>query len=152
MIEQVFESKPDWQQLWLNGRRVLSCSSDLAFPSRGEHQPEIGAGIFRSRNAFSLGIQSRRVDASFAKAAQEDPNCAMCYWGLALTVGPNYNLPMMAEPPAKVAWQALEQAEHGADRLRAGDAGGRRALSGRRRCPGADAEAMKNANAWKLAA
>jgi hypothetical protein len=89
---------------------------------------------------------------SFAKAAQEDPNCAMCYWGLALTVGPNYNLPMMAEPPAKVAWQALEQAEHGADRLRAGDAGGRRALSGRRRCPGADAEAMKNANAWKLAA
>jgi hypothetical protein len=24
---------------------------------------------------------------SFAKAAQEDPNCAMCYWGVALTVG-----------------------------------------------------------------
>ena len=48
---------------------------------------------------------------SFAKAAQEDPNCAMCYWGVALTVGPNYNLPMMAEPRAKVAWQALEQAE-----------------------------------------
>src|SRR5436305_14794287 len=28
---------------------------------------------------------------SFAKATQEDPQCAMCYWGVALTVGPTYN-------------------------------------------------------------
>ena len=47
---------------------------------------------------------------SFAKAAEIDPDCAMCYWGVALTVGPNYNLPMMAEPRAKVAWEALQRA------------------------------------------
>jgi len=47
---------------------------------------------------------------SFAKAAELDPRCAICYWGVALTVGPNYNLPMVAEPRAKVAWEALEQA------------------------------------------
>jgi tetratricopeptide (TPR) repeat protein len=47
---------------------------------------------------------------SFAKAAELDPRCAICYWGVALTVGPNYNLPMMAEPRAKVAWEALGQA------------------------------------------
>jgi tetratricopeptide (TPR) repeat protein len=47
---------------------------------------------------------------SFAKAAAIDPDCAMCWWGVALTVGPNYNLPMMAEPRAKVAWEALRQA------------------------------------------
>ena len=35
----------------------------------------------------------------------------MCFWGVALTVGPNYNLPMMAEPRAKVAWEALQQAK-----------------------------------------
>jgi hypothetical protein len=35
----------------------------------------------------------------------------MCYWGVSLTVGPNYNLPMMAEPRARVAWEALQQAE-----------------------------------------
>ena len=35
----------------------------------------------------------------------------MCFWGVALTVGPNYNLPMMAEPRAKVAWEALQQAQ-----------------------------------------
>jgi tetratricopeptide (TPR) repeat protein len=48
---------------------------------------------------------------SFAKAAELDPRCAICYWGVALTVGPNYNLPMMAQPRAKVAWEALGQAE-----------------------------------------
>ena len=48
---------------------------------------------------------------SFAKAAALDPGCAMCYWGVSLTVGPNYNLPMMAEPRAAVAWEALQQAE-----------------------------------------
>ena len=32
---------------------------------------------------------------SFAKAAQVDPACASCFWGVALTLGPNYNMPMM---------------------------------------------------------
>lgn len=48
---------------------------------------------------------------SFAQAAVLDPSCAMCYWGVALTVGPNYNLPVMAEPRAKVAWDALQKAQ-----------------------------------------
>jgi tetratricopeptide (TPR) repeat protein len=51
---------------------------------------------------------------SFAKATQLDPRCALCYWGVALTVGPNYNLPMMAEPRAKVAWAALQEAQKNA--------------------------------------
>ena len=56
--------------------------------------------------AFNHDESSR----SFARAAQLDPTCAMCFWGVALTVGPNYNLPMTAEPRAKVAWEALQQA------------------------------------------
>jgi len=48
---------------------------------------------------------------SFAQAATIDPGCAICYWGLALTVGPNYNLPMLAEPRAKVASDALGRAK-----------------------------------------
>ncbi len=62
--------------------------------------------------AFNHDESSR----SFARAAQLDPSCAMCFWGVALTVGPNYNLPMMAEPRAKVAWQALQQANANAPR------------------------------------
>jgi tetratricopeptide (TPR) repeat protein len=48
---------------------------------------------------------------SFAKAAQLDPRCAMCYWGVALTVGPNYNLPFMVQPRAKTAWEAVQLAQ-----------------------------------------
>ena len=48
---------------------------------------------------------------SFAKAAQLDPACAMCYWGVALTVGPNYNVPFMAQPRAEAAWEAVQLAQ-----------------------------------------
>ena len=48
---------------------------------------------------------------SFAHALELDPSCAMCAWGVALTVGPNYNLPMLAEPRAKVAFAATRRAQ-----------------------------------------
>ena len=35
--------------------------------------------------------------ASFRAAHDADPNCAMCYWGEALTLGPNLNGPMFDE-------------------------------------------------------
>ena len=57
--------------------------------------------------AFNHDESSR----SFAQAARLDPSCSMCFWGVALTVGPNYNLPMMAEPRAKVAWEAIQRAQ-----------------------------------------
>jgi tetratricopeptide (TPR) repeat protein len=47
---------------------------------------------------------------SFAYALQLDPTCAMCAWGVALTIGPNYNLPMLAEPRAKIAFEATNVA------------------------------------------
>ena len=53
---------------------------------------------------------------SFAKAAELDRSCALCWWGLALTVGPNYNVPFMAQVRAKVAWEALQQAQKAAPR------------------------------------
>src|SRR5256885_11315377 len=56
---------------------------------------------------------------SFAKAAELDPACAACYWGVALTVGPNYNLPAMAETRARVAWEALHEAQERAPQVSA---------------------------------
>src|SRR5205814_10669218 len=56
---------------------------------------------------------------SFAKAAELDPACAACYWGVALTVGPNYSLPAMAETRARVAWEALHEAQESAPRASA---------------------------------
>jgi hypothetical protein len=51
---------------------------------------------------------------SFAKAAEFDPACASCFWGVSLTVGPNYNLPFLSEQRAKIAYDALQQAEQNA--------------------------------------
>ena len=54
---------------------------------------------------------------SFARALELDPKCAMCAWGVALTVGPNYNLPMLAQQRAQVAFEASRRAQslaHGA--------------------------------------
>jgi hypothetical protein len=41
------------------------------------------------------------------RAAQLDPACALCFWGVALTVGPNYNLPFLVEERARIAHAAL---------------------------------------------
>jgi tetratricopeptide (TPR) repeat protein len=46
---------------------------------------------------------------AFREAARLDPGCAMCYWGLALTHGSNYNSPADAERE-RAAWEAVEKA------------------------------------------
>ena len=59
---------------------------------------------------FIWAFNHDEATRSFAKATQIDPNCALCYWGVALTLGPNYNMPMMAEARARVGWEALGKA------------------------------------------
>jgi len=46
---------------------------------------------------------------SFQEAARLDPECAMAYWGIALTLGPNYNLPTDSDR-AKTAYEATQKA------------------------------------------
>lgn len=46
---------------------------------------------------------------AFKEAVRLDPNCAMAYWGIALTLGPNYNLPVDAERD-RAAYEALQKA------------------------------------------
>jgi tetratricopeptide (TPR) repeat protein len=56
------------------------------------------------------GFNHDEAARSFAKAALLDPTCASCFWGVALVLGPNYNMPMMPERfPA--AWDALQKAQ-----------------------------------------
>jgi tetratricopeptide (TPR) repeat protein len=57
------------------------------------------------------GFNHDESTRSFARALQLDPSCAMCAWGVALTVGPNYNVPMLAGARAKIAFEATERAQ-----------------------------------------
>ena len=47
---------------------------------------------------------------AFREAARHDPGCAMCYWGIAITEGSNYNSPTDAEREAR-ALTAVRQAQ-----------------------------------------
>lgn len=57
------------------------------------------------------GFNHDEATRAFAKAAQLDPHCAACFWGVSLTVGPNYNLPVLTAERAKVAFEALQRAK-----------------------------------------
>ena len=45
---------------------------------------------------------------AFRAAQDADPNCAMCYWGEALVLGPNINAPMFPEAVAPAVAAAAE--------------------------------------------
>jgi hypothetical protein len=82
---------------------------DVRRPCRSS--PEAQA-YFDQGMRFLWAFNHDEATRSFAKAAMLDSHCASCYWGVALTIGPNYNLPMMAEPRGRVAWDALQQAKN----------------------------------------
>jgi tetratricopeptide (TPR) repeat protein len=57
-----------------------------------------------------FGFNHAEAIRSFREAARLDPNCAMCWWGVAFALGSNINLPM-AEDAVQPAWQALAKAQ-----------------------------------------
>ncbi|MFL6843660.1 MAG: hypothetical protein ACJ8ER_02125 [Allosphingosinicella sp.] len=60
---------------------------------------------------FLWAFNHDEATRSFAKAAEIDPKCASCFWGVALTLGPNYNMPVMGEARARIGWEALREAQ-----------------------------------------
>ena len=90
--------------------RGYSPASAISIVPSIRHSPEAQA-YFDQGMRFLWAFNHDEATRSFAKAAMLDPGCASCYWGVALTIGPNYNLPMMAEPRGRVAWDALQQAQ-----------------------------------------
>jgi tetratricopeptide (TPR) repeat protein len=59
--------------------------------------------------AFTYGFNHEEAERSFEQASQIDPKMAIAYWGVALVLGPNYNLP--GDPArGKKAHDAVAQA------------------------------------------
>ncbi len=56
-----------------------------------------------------FGFNHAEAIRSFKEAARLDPDCAMCWWGVAFALGSNINLPMPDDAIAP-AWQALQKA------------------------------------------
>ena len=97
---------------WANGARL--------FQGLGDFHRGVSTSSALAQQYFDQGMRllwafnHDESARSFARAAELDPGCAACYWGVALTVGPNYNVPAMAKPRARVAREALHKAEDNA--------------------------------------
>lgn len=93
----------------------------MLFDGLGTHHREVTTQSQEAQTYFDQGLRllygfnHDESTRSFARAAEIDPTCAMCYWGVAVTLGPNYNVPMLADR-APVAWEALQQAQRHASR------------------------------------
>jgi tetratricopeptide (TPR) repeat protein len=94
----------------------------------GKHHHAISTKSPQAQRYFDQGLRltyafnHAEAIASFKEAARIDPDCAMCYWGAALAMGPNLNLPMdlKDEPAARaLAQQALALAPKVSDAERA---------------------------------
>jgi tetratricopeptide (TPR) repeat protein len=57
-----------------------------------------------------FGFNHAEAIRSFREAARLDPDCAMCWWGVAFALGPNINMPMPEDAVAP-AWAALQKAQ-----------------------------------------
>ncbi|MBK8290129.1 MAG: hypothetical protein IPK96_03365 [Flammeovirgaceae bacterium] len=66
----------------------------------GKYGMKVSTDVERTQLFFNQGLNLyygfNHLEAyrSFKEAARLDPNCAMAYWGQALSLGPNINLPM----------------------------------------------------------
>jgi tetratricopeptide (TPR) repeat protein len=59
---------------------------------------------------FMYGFNHDEAVRAFRQAAELDPDCAMAYWGISLSMGKNYNYPLFPVEKAKASWKALESA------------------------------------------
>lgn len=66
----------------------------------GSHHKRISTKVPAAQQHFDQGLRlvygfnHAEAIRSFAYAAELDPTCAMCYWGIALAYGPHVNAPM----------------------------------------------------------
>src|SRR3954464_1111634 len=70
---------------------------------------ELAQSYFNQGLRLTFGFNHGEAQRAFRKAQKLDPDCAMCFWGEALVLGPNINLPMQEDAVAP-AFSAAEKA------------------------------------------
>ena len=86
------------------------------FQGLGAHKHPISTRVPKAQMYFDQGVNllfgfnHAEAIRSFREAARLDPDCAMCWWGIAFALGPNINLPMQPDAIAP-ALAALQRAE-----------------------------------------
>ncbi len=113
---------------------VVACAGDEVPASDGERLPaplfdnlgsfhreittseETAQRYFDQGLILTYGFNHAEAIRSFEAAIEIDPQCAMCFWGIAFALGPNINLPLTEEVPARRAYAAVKRARGLSDR------------------------------------
>ena len=99
---------PDTLAGWAKGAQLFDGLG--TFHRKITTRSKLAQRYFDQGMRFIWAFNHDEATRSFAKAATIDPKCASCYWGVALTLGPNYNMPMMNSARARVGVEALQKA------------------------------------------
>jgi tetratricopeptide (TPR) repeat protein len=81
----------------------LSAAPVPLFDNLGSFHRPISTNVAVAQDYFDQGLRLtyafNHVEAirAYEEAARRDPDCAICYWGIAYAYGPNINLPMDRE-------------------------------------------------------
>ncbi len=85
------------------------------FEGLGDHTHPVTTRSEKAQQYFNQGLilafafNHAESARSFQAAQRLDPDCAMCYWGEALALGPNINAPMFPDAVPR-AWAAARKA------------------------------------------
>ena len=81
----------------------------------GDHHYAISTDVPLAQSYFDQGLRlyyafnHAEAIRSLEEATRQDPECAMCWWGIALAYGPNINAPMDSASGVQ-AYQAVQRA------------------------------------------
>lgn len=94
-------------ELAMVGAHLLEGLGEYHFPVTSAH-PEVQRW-FDQGLMLAYGFNHDAAERSFLKATELDPDCAMCWWGASLVLGPHVNAAMDPADHAD-AWQRLQRA------------------------------------------
>lgn len=87
----------------------------LRLEGLGGYHREIATSSPEAQAFFDQGLRllyafnHDEAARSFARAAELDPQCAVCFWGISFALGPNYNMVLLPDR-AQAAWEAAQKA------------------------------------------
>jgi tetratricopeptide (TPR) repeat protein len=97
-------------------RPAATSAKPPLYPSLGGLHMKISTSVPAAQTYFDQGLRltfsfnHAEAARAFRAAQQLDPQCAMCFWGEALVLGPNINAPMFPDAVAP-AYAAAERAQ-----------------------------------------
>src|SRR5438067_13828030 len=90
------ETKSEPQPVAAHEHAAAAAQPAALYDNLGNHHRAITTKVPEAQRYFDQGLRltfafnHEEAQRSFEAAAARDPSCAICYWGAAMVLGPNY--------------------------------------------------------------